>query len=370
MSILGKQPINVGLPNESVGSDSLYVAFNKVNTNFNTLFACASPYNTFAAGNGISTNANSSSGVLTITNTGVTSLSAGTGITLSGSNGNVTISANTGGNGGGGTITSVGLLSNTNRITVSTSTTNPIVANGNFTIDLASSGVNAGSYTNPTLTIDSYGRITAASNNSVSGTVTSIGLVAVGSGLSISGSPVTSNGTITIENTGVTRIKNGGGLIVTGTSGEVTLAVASTGGTVTSVGITSNSLAVTNSPVVSAGSINVEIPANVSVTGRLILSGNENLAASAAANLLVTASYFSTGATGETNTLAAGTNGLVKIFMMLADGGGDRVITVTNAGWKTSGTGTMTFGDIGDGCTLQYINNKWFCVGNNGVVFA
>ena len=370
MSISGKQPINVGLPNESVGSDSLYVAFNKVNTNFNTLFACASPYNTFAAGNGISTNANSSSGVLTITNTGVTSLNAGTGITLSGSNGNITISANTGGNGGGGTITSLGLLSNANRITVSTSTTNPIVANGNFTIDLATSGVNAGSYTNPTLTVDSYGRITAASNNSVSGTVTSIGLVAVGSGLSISGSPVTSNGTITIENTGVTRIKNGGGLIVTGTSGEVTLAVASTGGTVTSVGVTSNSLTVTNSPVVSAGSINVEIPSNVTVTGRLLLNGSEDLADGAAANLSLTATYFSTGATGETGTLAAGTNGLVKTFMMVADGGGDMVITVTNAGWKTSGTGTMTFGDIGDGCTLQYINSKWFCIGNNGVVFA
>ena len=47
---------------------------------------------------------------------------------------------------------------------------------------------------------------------------------------------------------------------------------------------------------------------------------------------------------------------------------GDMVITVTNPGW--GGTGTMTFSAIGDGCTLQYINSKWFCIGNNGVVFA
>jgi hypothetical protein len=82
----------------------------------------------------------------------------------------------------------------------------------------------------------------------------------------------------------------------------------------------------------------------------------------------LTATYFSTLA-AETGTLAAGTEGLIKTFMMVADSG-DMVITVTNAGWKTSGTGTMTFDTIGEGCTLQYINSKWYCIGNNGVVFA
>jgi hypothetical protein len=46
------------------------------------------------------------------------------------------------------------------------------------------------------------------------------------------------------------------------------------------------------------------------------------------------------------------------------------VVTVTTAGWKTSGTGTITFNTIGSAVTLQYINNKWFCIGNNGTVFA
>jgi hypothetical protein len=67
--------------------------------------------------------------------------------------------------------------------------------------------------------------------------------------------------------------------------------------------------------------------------------------------------------------LAAGTNGQIKTFAMYGDGG-DMVITVTNAGWKSSGTGTVTFSAIGQACTLQYINSKWFCVGNNGTVFA
>jgi hypothetical protein len=97
-------------------------------------------------------------------------------------------------------------------------------------------------------------------------------------------------------------------------------------------------------------------------------NSSENLAASGAANLAVTASYFSTVAP-STATLAAGANGQIKTFAMFADSG-DMVITVTNAGWKTSGTGTITFDTIGDACTLQYINAKWFCIGNNGCVFA
>jgi hypothetical protein len=97
-------------------------------------------------------------------------------------------------------------------------------------------------------------------------------------------------------------------------------------------------------------------------------NSSEDLASAAAANLAVTTSYFST-ATAETATLAAGVNGQIKVFAMRADSG-DMVITVTNAGWKTSGTGTITFDTIGDACTLQYINSKWFCIGNNGVTFA
>lgn len=103
-------------------------------------------------------------------------------------------------------------------------------------------------------------------------------------------------------------------------------------------------------------------------TNPLLLASSEDLAASAAASLDTTASYFSTAA-AETATLATGTNGQIKTFMMAADSG-DMVITVTNAGWKASGTGTITFDAIGDGCTLQYINSKWYCIGNNGCTFA
>jgi hypothetical protein len=92
----------------------------------------------------------------------------------------------------------------------------------------------------------------------------------------------------------------------------------------------------------------------------------EDLANGAAASLATATSYFST-AGAETATLAAGVNGQIKTFAMFADSG-NMVITVANPGW--GGGGTITFNDQGDGCTLQYINGKWFCIGNNGCVFA
>lgn len=263
MAISGKQIINIGLQNESTGSDSLYAAFNKINNNFSTLFSCASPFNTFNAGNGISIASNSTSGIITLTNTGVTNLVAGTNIVLSSSNGQVTISATGAGGNGGGTVTSVGLqpISNT-RVVV---TGSPIISNGTFTIDLATTGITSGTYTNPTMSVDAYGRITSISNNSVSGTVTSVS-VSGGTGIQITGSPITTTGTINVINTGVTRISAGTGVSVSGSNGNVTISVANLGGTVTSVGVSSNALIVTGSPVTGIGTITVDLPANLTAS--------------------------------------------------------------------------------------------------------
>jgi len=408
MAISGEQVILVGLQNESANSDSLYTAFNKTKDNFATLFACSSPFNTFANGAGIATNTNSNTNTITITNTGVLSLTAGdSSINLSGSNGNITITATGGGNGGG--VSSIGVNSST--LTVNTTAGGNIVSSGNIIVNLPTTGITPATYTNPTVTVDTYGRVTNIANNIVSGTVTSVGITP-GTGILVTNSPITSTGNITVTNTGVTRISAGTGIGVSGSNGDVTISATSvTNGTVTGVTIASNNLTVTGGTITSSGTISVDLPSNISVTGNvtggnlitsglitstgnvtggnlvtggvitatgnvtggnintagvLKLNGSEDLAASAAANLLVTASYFTTIA-AETATLAAGTAGQIKTFMMAGDGG-DMVITVTNPAW--GGAGTMTFDTVGQGCTLQYINSKWFCIGNNGVTFA
>jgi hypothetical protein len=364
MAISGIQQINIGLANESIGSDSLFLAFNKTANNFANLFACASPFNTFTGNTGITLVANASVGTLDIQNSGVTNIIAGTGVSINQANGNVTISS-TGSGGGAGTVTSVGLAPvSTSRLVV---TNTPIVSSGIITIDLATSGVGSGTYTYPTLTVDSYGRITSIANAASVGTVTSVGAVA-GSGIQVSGGPITTAGSLTIVNTGVTSLTAGTGIQLSSSNGSITVSTVTTGGTVSSIVITSSSLDITNGTITTTGVVDIELPANVSVTGKLLLSGSENLGSGNAASLTTTASYFTTS-TASTATLAAGTTGQIKTFMMVADGG-DMVITVSNAGWKTSGTGTITFGDIGDGCTLQYINSKWYCIGQNGVAFG
>jgi hypothetical protein len=95
-------------------------------------------------------------------------------------------------------------------------------------------------------------------------------------------------------------------------------------------------------------------------------NSSENLTDTSAANLSLTTSYFST-VTASTATLAAGVNGQIKTFVMYEESG-NMVITVANAGW--GGAGTITFNAVGEGCTLQYVNAKWFCIGNNGATFA
>jgi hypothetical protein len=90
---------------------------------------------------------------------------------------------------------------------------------------------------------------------------------------------------------------------------------------------------------------------------------NEDLGASGAVNLGVTTSYFTT-AGSEIATMAAGVPGQIKVLTAVDVTAGNMVITVTNAGWKASGTGTITFNARGQGCTLQYTNSKWYVIGS------
>jgi hypothetical protein len=95
-------------------------------------------------------------------------------------------------------------------------------------------------------------------------------------------------------------------------------------------------------------------------------NSSEQLNDTAAANLALTTSWFSTVA-ATTATLAAGVSGQIKTFVMFQESG-NMVITVANAGW--GGAGTITFNATAQACTLQYVNGKWFCIGNNGAAFA
>jgi hypothetical protein len=297
MTIGNLEVIDIGLPNESTGSDSLYLAFNKTKNNFAILANAASQYVTFIGNTGIGVNANPNTGAVDITNTGVISLTAGSGVTLSANTGNITISTTGGGGNGSGTVTSVGVTSSTLTVTNS-----PIVGAGNIVLDLPTTGVVASQYTNPTVTVDTYGRITNIANNTVSGTVTSVSITP-GTGVQVTTSGVPNvNPGFTVINTGVTRVSAGSGIQVSSGNGNVTISTTPVAA-VTSVSVASTSLTVTGSPITGSGTITVNLPSNISITGNII-GGNIDIP-NGRANVTGTANAVGGGATVGVRSILA-----------------------------------------------------------------
>ena len=125
--------------------------------------------NTILAGSGIFVSPNVG-GVVTLTNTGVLTLSAGPGISITGSGGNLVVTNTAPASSSTGTVTQVN--------TGAGLTGGPITTSG--TLALTTTGVSPGTYSNPTITVDSYGRISFASPGSpFGGGITATGPIAV-----------------------------------------------------------------------------------------------------------------------------------------------------------------------------------------------
>jgi hypothetical protein len=67
--------------------------------------------------------------------------------------------------------------------------------------------------------------------------------------------------------------------------------------------------------------------------------------------------------------MGGGTVGMTKT-LMLTTSSSTVTVNIGYAGWQAAGAGVITLSSIGSACTLQWVNSKWYCVGNNGAVFS
>jgi hypothetical protein len=102
-------------------------------------------------------------------------------------------------------------------------------------------------------------------------------------------------------------------------------------------------------------------------TNPLFLDIAQSFSANGNISLSTTTTYI-TSSSNLTGNLIAGTSGQIKILAYGNTSSGNTLVTVTNAAW--GGSNLANLSAVGSACTLQYINSKWFCVGNNGVTFS
>ena len=109
----------------------------------------------------------------------------------------------------------------------------------------------------------------------------------------------------------------------------------------------------------------LNVAGSATLSGALI--GSIDTRAGAGPVSLTTLTTMVTTAAGSAISLAAGTNGQIKIITMTVDGGD---ATLRPANGLLGGATTITFGDVGDTVVLVYTSPKWAVVSNNGTTIA
>lgn len=104
---------------------------------------------------------------------------------------------------------------------------------------------------------------------------------------------------------------------------------------------------------------------NVTLSGNINIGGTpQTLSSPGLISLTTPITHLSADATGGALQLPQGTNGQVKILMLISTAGGS--YTINNA--NVAASGTVRFDNSGDTAQLLYTNNKWYVIGGTANV--
>jgi hypothetical protein len=274
----------------------------------------------------------------------VNNLTGGSGITINNGNGSIEIVASST---AGGTVTSVGMSAGTTGMTWTSSSTNPIVSSGTFTLGgtLAVGHGGIGISSTPLSGQFPIG----------TGTTYSLGSIQAGSGIGVS----LSSGNYVIANNGVTSISAGTGITVSSSTGGVTISAPAVG-TVTSVGLstTLSGISVSGSPVTTSGTLSLSGTLGVSsggtgtgtafTTGSVVFAGASGVYSQSNSNFFWdnTNSRLGLGTTSPSNTLSVSkslsSNYVVGIVNSSATAGSGAMQVSSQTGFAIDSTTNST----------------------------
>lgn len=122
------------------------------------------------------------------------------------------------------------------------------------------------------------------------------------------------------------------------------------------------------SPTLTTPTIDTGTYSNAQTFNGPIVAGVQTLTGPGAVNVTQLTTYFVSTATGDALTLANGTVGQIKTIVYGAEAAGADTGVLTPTG--PLGYTTITFTNVGDSVTLQYVTTGWAVIGVRGATVA